>query len=80
MSEDPLLAGKILPSRLHILMQRMAQGHAREEIDPQDEAPHEAYPRKEAFHESEEGENESEEGENDLLRNGEPPSSESEAG
>jgi hypothetical protein len=69
MAEDPLLAGKILPSRLHILMQRLAES-GQAEIDPQEEA----------RHESEEGENESEEGKKPLLRNGKSPSSESEAG
>jgi hypothetical protein len=92
LGEDPLLAGKLLPSRLQILMQRMVGGNpVRDdpvrETCPQETASRETYPQDEAFHESEEGENESEEGENDseeggktLLRKDETPSSESEAG
>jgi hypothetical protein len=70
MAEDPLLAGKILPSRLHILMQRLAGGNSGEET----------YPQEEARHDSEEGGNESEEREKTLLRNREKPSVESAAG
>ena len=113
MAEDPLLAGKLLPSRLHVLMQRMAEGEPLQddpvqETRPPAEASRETHPRNEALHESEagkneseeggneseeggneseEGENESEEGKNEseeskkhLLRSGEPPASESEAG
>jgi hypothetical protein len=79
MGEDPLLAGHVLPSRLHILMRRMAAG-GQAETCPQEEPSRETYPQAEAWNESEEGENESEEGGKTLLRNGEAPSSESEAG
>ena len=75
LGEDPLLAGKLLPSRLHILMQRMAGGGP-----VQDDPARETCPQDEAIHESEEGKNDSEEGEKTLLRNSESPSSESEAG
>ncbi|MDR0576497.1 MAG: hypothetical protein LBI87_02920 [Candidatus Accumulibacter sp.] len=85
LGEDPLLAGKLLPSRLHILMQRMAAGEPVQddpvgETCPQKEAPQETYPQGEALHDSEEGGNDSEESKKTLLRNGESPSSESEAG
>jgi hypothetical protein len=80
LGEDPLLAGKLLPSRLHILMQRMAGGELVQKTYPQTEASLETYPQDEALHESEEGGNESEEGKKTLLRNGESPASESEAG
>ncbi|MDR0441667.1 MAG: hypothetical protein LBI59_11930 [Candidatus Accumulibacter sp.] len=73
LGNDPLLAGKILPSRLSILMQRMAGGNPGEETYPQEEASRKTYPQGEAMHESEEGEKA-------LLRNGESPSSESEEG
>lgn len=63
-SEDPLLSGRVLPTRLQVLVQRMAQGGV---------SPQESYPQEQPIHESEEGENA-------LLRNGEPPSSDSEAG
>ncbi|MDR2031604.1 MAG: hypothetical protein LBP86_04965 [Azoarcus sp.] len=79
MGQDPLLAGHVLPSRLHILMRRMAEAQP-EETCPQEEAPRETCPQKKAFHESEESENESEESEKTLLRNEKSPSSESEAG
>ena len=63
-SEDPLLSGRVLPTRLQVLVQRMAQGGV---------SPRESYPQAQPSHESEEGENA-------LLRNGEPPSSDTEAG
>lgn len=63
-SEDPLLSGRVLPTRLQMLVQRMAQGGV---------SPQESYPQARSIHESEDGENA-------LLRNGEPPSSDSEAG
>lgn len=63
-SEDPLLSGRVLPTRLQVLVQRMAQGGV---------SPGESYPQARPSHESEEGENA-------LLRNGEPPSSDAEAG
>jgi hypothetical protein len=75
LGEDPLLAGKTLPSRLQILMQRMAGGNP-----VRDDPVRETYPQDEAFHESEEGGNDSEEGGKTLLRNGKSPSSDSEAG
>ncbi|MFZ4823914.1 hypothetical protein CQW32_04645 [Pseudomonas putida] len=62
-SEDPLLSGRVLPTRLQVLAQRMAQGGV---------SPLESYPQERPDHESEEGKNA-------LLRNGEPPSSDSEA-
>ncbi|WP_134474021.1 STY4528 family pathogenicity island replication protein, partial [Pseudomonas aeruginosa] len=64
LSEDPLLSGRVLPTRLQVLVQRMAQGGA---------SPLESYPQAQPSHESEEGENA-------PLRNGEPPSSGSEVG
>ncbi|EPZ6036676.1 STY4528 family pathogenicity island replication protein [Pseudomonas aeruginosa] len=63
-SEDPLLSGRVLPTRLQTLVQRMAQGGV---------SPQESYPQARPIHESEDGENA-------LLRNGEPPSSDAEAG
>jgi hypothetical protein len=63
-SEDPLLSGRVLPTRLQVLVQRMAQGGV---------SPQESYPQARPIHESEDGKNA-------LLRNGEPPSSDSEAG
>ncbi|ERI54463.1 hypothetical protein N878_00090 [Pseudomonas sp. EGD-AK9] len=63
-SEDPLLSSRVLPTRLQVLVQRMALGGV---------SPRESYPQAQPCHESEEGENA-------LLRNGEPPSSDSEAG
>jgi hypothetical protein len=63
-SEDPLLSGRVLPTRLHVLVQRMGQGGV---------SSRESYPQAQPRHESEEGENA-------LLRNGEPPSSDAEAG
>lgn len=63
-SEDPLLSGRVLPTRLQVLVQRMAQGGV---------SPQKSYPQARPIHESEDGENA-------LLRNGEPPSSDAEAG
>lgn len=63
-SEDPLLSGRVLPTRLQVLVQRMAQGSV---------SPRESYPQEQPLHDSEEGKNA-------LLRNGEPPSSDAEAG
>ena len=63
-SEDPLLAGRTLPSRLQVLAGRLAS---------QGIGMHESYPQETAAHDSEEGAE-------SLLRNGERPSSESEAG
>jgi hypothetical protein len=62
--EDPMLSARTLPTRLQVLVQRMAQGGV---------SPQKSYPQEQPLHESEEGENA-------LLRNGEPPSSDSEAG
>ena len=64
MADDPLLSGRILPSRLQVLSQRLAaQGWTEEKSYPQPGDDHE-----------------SEEGPKDLLRNPTPPTSESEAG
>ena len=64
MADDPLLSGRILPSRLQVLSQRLAaQGWTEEKSYPQPGDDHE-----------------SEEGAKDLLRNPAPPISESEAG
>lgn len=64
MADDPMLSGRILPSRLQVLSQRLAaQGWTGEKSYPQPG-----------------GDHESEEGPNDLLRNSAPPISESEAG
>ena len=63
-AEDPLLSGRTLPSRLQVLAERLAG---------QDTAATESYPQEDASHESEEGAM-------SLLRNGERPSSDSEAG
>src|SRR3989344_4961824 len=63
-AEDPLLSGRTLPSRLQVLAERIAS---------QGFNPTESYPQKDAFHDSEEGGS-------GLLRNGEGPTSESEAG
>lgn len=63
-AEDPLLSGRTLPSRLQVLAERLA----RQGID----AP-QSYPQEGAIHDSEEGVS-------GLLRNGDAPSSESEAG
>ncbi|KMN22217.1 STY4528 family pathogenicity island replication protein [Pseudomonas helleri] len=64
MGDDPLLRGRVLPSRLQVLSQRLAaQGWTEEKSYPQPGDDHE-----------------SEEGLKDLLRNPAPPISESEAG
>ncbi|MDR3221555.1 MAG: hypothetical protein LBU46_06070 [Candidatus Accumulibacter sp.] len=42
LGDDPLLAGRVLPSRLQILMQRLAKGLPIQETYPQDEAPHDS--------------------------------------
>lgn len=63
-AEDPLLSGRMLPSRLQVLAERLAR---------QDISASKSYPQEEAAHDSEEGHS-------DLLRNGELLSSESEAG
>ena len=63
-SEDPLLAGRTLPSRLQVLAERLASQGIRA---------HESYPQDGATHDSEEGAS-------GLLRNSDDPSSESEAG
>ena len=61
---DPLLSGRTLPSRLQVLAERLAR---------QGITATESYPQEGAMHDSEEGLA-------GLLRNGERPSSESEAG
>lgn len=64
LTEDPMLCGHTLPTRLQVLAQRMAQ----------DGIPaRESYPQEQSVHESEVGPDA-------LLRNGEPLSSDSEAG
>jgi len=62
--EDPMLAGRTLPSRLQVLAERLAS---------QGVGAHESYPQEDAAHESEEGPT-------SLLRNSYDPTSESEAG
>jgi hypothetical protein len=57
MSEDPWLADKILPSRLHVLMRRMRETGTC--------PPDETCPQTEGVRDSEAGENESEEGGHD---------------
>jgi len=64
LGEDPLLSGRVLPTRLQVLVQRMAQG-GMSTLD--------SYPQEQPNHESEEGCAA-------PLRNGEPLSSDSEAG
>ncbi|PMR75299.1 STY4528 family pathogenicity island replication protein [Billgrantia endophytica] len=64
MADDPMLSGRLLPTRLQVLSQRLAA---------QDWAGTAGYPQDEAGHESEDGQD-------DLLRNLPPPSSASEAG
>ena len=61
--EDPMLAGRTLPSRLQVLAERLAS---------QGVGAHESYPQEDATHESEEGAA-------SLLRNPDDPTSESEA-
>ena len=63
-SEDPLLAGRTLPSRLQVLAGRLAS---------QGIGAHGGYPQEDATHESEEGDP-------SLLRNPDDPTSDSEAG
>ena len=63
-ADDPLLSGRTLPSRLQVLAERLAR---------QGSAAPESYPQGGASHDSEEGPA-------SLLRNGERPSSDSEAG
>jgi hypothetical protein len=90
MSEDPHLAGRILPNRLHLLMQRMRDGetYPQDETHPQTESRRDSEP---SCPDSEEGvktlsseskipASESEEGKKTLLRNRKPPASDSEAG
>ncbi|HBO7164675.1 TPA: hypothetical protein L4967_006167 [Pseudomonas aeruginosa] len=62
--EDPMLAGRTLPSRLQVLAERLAS---------QGVGAHEGYPQEDATRESEEGPT-------SLLRNRDDPTSESEAG
>ncbi|WP_313024584.1 STY4528 family pathogenicity island replication protein [Pseudomonas lopnurensis] len=64
LTEDPMLGGRALPTRLQVLAQRMSQGGM---------ATHESYPQAQPSHDSEEGADA-------LLRNCEPLSSDSEAG
>jgi hypothetical protein len=64
LGEDPLLSGRTLPTRLQVLAQRLAAGDVGTPASDQPE-PHE---------------HESEEGGAALLRNGDPPSSDAEAG
>lgn len=64
LTEDPMLSDRVLPTRLQVLAQRMAQG---------DMSERESYPQAQTSHESEEGCDV-------LLRNGGPPSSDSAAG
>ena len=89
MSEDPHLAGRELPSRLHLLMQRL---RARE-AGAEDAGAAATYPQDEGRRESEEGLSDSEESPHDaeesgktsesdgktLLRNRKTPASESES-
>ncbi|MBV2205771.1 MAG: hypothetical protein KUL87_10145 [Pseudomonas sp.] len=63
-TEDPMLCGHTLPTRLQVLAQRMTQGGM---------SARKGYPQAQPVHESEVGADA-------LLRNGEPPSSDSEAG
>ncbi|TEC04225.1 hypothetical protein IPC1598_25530 [Pseudomonas aeruginosa] len=63
-ADDPMLSGRTLPSRLQVLAERLAR---------QGISPTESYPQEDAIHDSEEWFA-------SLLRNGERPSSESEAG
>jgi len=78
-ADDPLLSGRVLPTRLQVLSQRLArQGWAEPGADDggaetSATAPDNTYPQTPAFHESEEGSERS-------LRNAVSPSSDSEAG
>lgn len=62
--EDPLLAGRTLPSRLQVMAERLANQHL---------TASDSYPQEDAIHHSEEGTP-------NLLRNGERPTTDSEAG
>ncbi len=64
LTEDPMLNDRVLPTRLQVLAQRMAQGGM---------SAQETYPQAQTYHESEEGCDV-------LLRNAGPPSSDSAAG
>ncbi|MBX6319035.1 MULTISPECIES: STY4528 family pathogenicity island replication protein [Pseudomonadota] len=64
LADDPLLSGRQLPTRLQVLAQRLAHTHP---------TLTDTYPQDEEDHDSEEGSER-------LLRNAEPPSSDSEAG
>ncbi|MEB3080619.1 STY4528 family pathogenicity island replication protein [Pseudomonas aeruginosa] len=64
LTEDPMLCGHTLPTRLQVLAQRMAQGGM---------SARESYPQTQPVHESEVGLD-------TLLRNGEPLPADSEAG
>jgi hypothetical protein len=79
MSEDPHLAGRVLPNRLHLLMRRMRDGEAypRDETYPQEKARGDS---EESRPDSEEGQHESEEGEKTLSSESETPASDSEEG
>ncbi len=63
-ADDPLLSGRMLPTRLQVLSQRLARHDAEDE---------ESYPQEGAFHESEDGSD-------DLLRIDDRPTSDSEPG
>ena len=63
-ADDPMLSGRTLPSRLQVLAERLAD---------QGITATASYPQEDAIHDSEEGPG-------SLLRNGERPSSDSEAG
>ena len=63
-ADDPMLSGRTLPSRLQVLAERLAD---------QGITATQSYPQEDAIHDSEEGPA-------SLLRNGERPSSDSEAG
>lgn len=70
-SEDPLLRGRILPTRLQVLTRRMTEKPL--------ETP-ESYPQDQGIHDSEEGDHKSEEGMAALLRNRDWLPSDSEVG
>ncbi len=69
--DDPLLAGRVLPTRLQMLSQRLADQGVKEQLDAAP-AP-ETYPQHEAIRESEDGDSA-------LLRNELAPPSDSESG
>jgi hypothetical protein len=75
MSEDPHLAGRVLPDRLHLLMQRLRECGTCSLDDL-----NETCPQDKARSDSVESRPDSEEGGKTLLRNEKSPSSESEAG